>query len=114
MLCGEETSGSVSSVDAAGKAHLKAAWRIRKMRQSVRRCFGEYARLRKWIVGLLGASILIIGAAMVFLPGPAIVVIPAGLAILASEFAWARKLLRRVKKQFDGRSAESNRARRQQ
>ena len=77
------------------------------MRQSVRRCFGEYARLRKWIVGLLGASILIIGAAMVFLPGPAIVVIPAGLAILASEFAWARKLLRRVKKQFGGRSAET-------
>lgn len=54
------------------------------------------------MIGLLGASVLLIGAAMLFLPGPAIVVIPVGLAILASEFAWARRLLRKVKKQLNG------------
>ena len=34
---------------------------------------------------------------MIVLPGPAVVVIPAGLAILATEFLWARRALRRCK-----------------
>jgi len=37
------------------------------------------------------------GIAMIVLPGPAFVFIPAGLAILATEFLWARKLLQKVK-----------------
>jgi hypothetical protein len=37
---------------------------------------------------------------MIVLPGPAIVVIPVGLAILATEFVWARKLLITVKDRF--------------
>lgn len=36
---------------------------------------------------------LLIGIAMIILPGPAIVVIPIGLAILATEYAWARHWL---------------------
>ena len=46
---------------------------------------------------VIGFTILIIGLAMTVLPGPAIVVIPAGLAILATEFLWAKKLLERIK-----------------
>jgi hypothetical protein len=34
---------------------------------------------------------------MIVTPGPAILVIPAGLAVLATEFVWARRLLRRFK-----------------
>jgi tellurite resistance protein TerC len=34
---------------------------------------------------------------MIVLPGPAFVFIPAGLAMLATEFLWARKLLQKVK-----------------
>ena len=37
------------------------------------------------------------GIAMLALPGPAVVVIPLGLGILALEFAWARHWLRRMK-----------------
>jgi tellurite resistance protein TerC len=33
---------------------------------------------------------------MILLPGPAMVVIPVGLAILAVEFAWARRWLQRI------------------
>ncbi len=44
-------------------------------------------------VAVLGGSVLIIGLAMIVLPGPAVAVIPAGLAILAAEFAWARRCL---------------------
>src|SRR4030065_1818793 len=47
---------------------------------------------------VIGFTILLIGLAMTVLPGPAIVVIPAGLAILATEFLWARRLLDRIKK----------------
>ena len=34
---------------------------------------------------------------MIVLPGPAVVVIPVGLAILATEFVWARRLLDNLK-----------------
>jgi tellurite resistance protein TerC len=43
---------------------------------------------------------------MLVLPGPAIIVIPAGLAILATEFAWARRLLHRARDQIKS-AAES-------
>jgi uncharacterized protein (TIGR02611 family) len=62
--------------------------------------FGEYKRLRRIIVGTLGASILIVGVLMLVLPGPAVVVIPVGLAFLATEFVWARKLLQSFKRKF--------------
>jgi tellurite resistance protein TerC len=47
--------------------------------------------LRKFIVGILGGGLLAVGVAMILLPGPAIVVIPIALAILALEFACARR-----------------------
>ena len=56
------------------------------------------ARLAKRIVVfILGFSVILVGLIMIITPGPAIVVIPAGLAILAVEFAWARRWLRRLK-----------------
>ena len=55
------------------------------------------APFRKLIVGVIGATILLIGVAMIVLPGPAFIVIPVGLAILATEFAWARRAIRRVR-----------------
>jgi len=59
--------------------------------------FGRYETARKIVVGVLGASVLVVGALMVFLPGPAIIVIPAGLALLATEFGWARVILKKLK-----------------
>ncbi len=48
-------------------------------------------RVRRVLVAVIGSVVLLIGVAMLILPGPAIVMIPLGLAILASEFAWARR-----------------------
>jgi uncharacterized protein (TIGR02611 family) len=59
-----------------------------------------YKLVRKIVIAAVGTSLLLIGAAMVFLPGPAIVVIPAGLAILATEFVWAKTLLRKLKEKL--------------
>ncbi len=39
-------------------------------------------------VGVIGGTILLIGVALIVLPGPAFVVIPVGLAVLATEFLW--------------------------
>jgi tellurite resistance protein TerC len=52
---------------------------------------------RKVAVAVIGSTVLAIGIALIVLPGPAFVVIPFGLAILATEFLWAGRLLRRVK-----------------
>ena len=56
-----------------------------------------YRQARRVVVLLVGGTVLLLGVALVFLPGPAVVVIPAGLAILSLEFAWARAFLARVR-----------------
>lgn len=58
-----------------------------------------YREGRRILTIVLGSTVLLAGIAMVVLPGPAIIVIPAGLAILGTEFVWARKLMKRLKKQ---------------
>lgn len=52
---------------------------------------------RRLVVAVIGGTVLIAGIVMIVTPGPAVVVIPLGLAILATEFIWARHLLHRVK-----------------
>ncbi len=56
-----------------------------------------YKKARRVVVAIVGGSIVVVGILMIVLPGPAILVIPAGLAILGIEFAWARRWLRKVK-----------------
>ena len=56
-----------------------------------------YQAARKVVVGVVGGTVILCGVAMLVLPGPALVVIPVGLAILAVEFAWARRWLRRLR-----------------
>ena len=58
-----------------------------------------YRLVRRFVVFVLGISVLAVGTAMLLLPGPAFLVIPAGLGILALEFEWARRLLRRVREE---------------
>jgi tellurite resistance protein TerC len=53
--------------------------------------------LRKIFIGIIGGTVLMIGIALIVLPGPAFIVIPIGLAILATEFAWARRAVARAK-----------------
>ena len=57
----------------------------------------SYKVARKVVVGVVGSTVLLAGIALVVLPGPAFVVIPVGLAILAAEFAWARRWLKRLR-----------------
>jgi Putative transmembrane protein (PGPGW) len=50
--------------------------------------------MKRVVIAIIGGTVLVAGIAMLVLPGPAVLVIPAGLAILAVEFAWARRWLR--------------------
>ncbi len=64
---------------------------------------------RRAAVSLIGGTVVAAGVAMLVLPGPALLVIPAGLAILGLEFAWARRWMKRAREQAEalaGRSRE--------
>ena len=73
------------------------------MRSSIKRLFSHWHLdnikvVRRVIVSVVGATVVLIGIALLVLPGPAFVVIPVGLAILATEYAWARRRLRKVRR----------------
>ena len=53
--------------------------------------------IKRIAILVVGSTVLAIGAALLVLPGPAFVVIPLGLAILAMEFVWARRWLRKAR-----------------
>jgi hypothetical protein len=54
-------------------------------------------QVRRIVVFILGISVVLVGIVMIVTPGPAVVVIPLGLAILATEFLWAKRLLHSLK-----------------
>src|SRR5258705_8932601 len=58
--------------------------------------------VKRVIVSVVGATVLLIGIALLVLPGPAFIVIPIGLAILATEYAWARHWLKKVRQIASG------------
>ena len=67
-----------------------------------RRCREAYNHpsltyVRRVIAAVVGGTVLLIGITLIILPGPAFLVIPLGLAILATEFVWARHLLHKAK-----------------
>ena len=63
-----------------------------------------YKAARRVVIGTVGATVLLIGLVMIVTPGPAIVIIPIGLAILSIEFAWARLWLRRLRRSISNRN----------
>jgi uncharacterized protein (TIGR02611 family) len=85
----------------------------------VRRILKSSARFAwRLLILIAGVFLLIVGIIMIFTPGPAVVFIPAGLALLATEFEWARRILHRVRPLIDAavekakRKKEEVRARR--
>lgn len=66
-----------------------------------------YKTARRIAIAAVGSTVLVVGILLVFLPGPAIVVIPLGLAILSVEFAWARFWLHKVRKKLSQSAIDS-------
>lgn len=67
---------------------------IAKIKKLLR--FDKFLQVRKVVVFIVGGVVVLVGILLLFIPGPAFVVIPAGFAILALEFGWARRAMRKV------------------
>jgi uncharacterized protein (TIGR02611 family) len=57
----------------------------------------DIKQIKKLIIFVFGFTLLTIGLVLLFLPGPGIPIIILGLIVLATEFLWARRLLRKAK-----------------
>jgi tellurite resistance protein TerC len=68
----------------------------RKKRGPFIKSIQQAKRLIKIVIGF---TILLGGCIMLVTPGPGIATIVGGLAILATEFVWARKLMKRFEKE---------------
>lgn len=74
----------------------EALERLHRRVESLRRRRATHkgrSRFVRLVYAVAGLTVLAVGVAMVALPGPAVLVIPIGLAILSLEFAWAERLL---------------------
>jgi len=56
---------------------------------------------KRVIISIIGSTVLLIGIITIITPGPAFIIIPAGLGILATEFVWAQRWLKRVKQEIE-------------
>jgi uncharacterized protein (TIGR02611 family) len=74
---------------------------LRRLLARLRRRIDRHPRLRtsyRLVVGIIGGSIAVLGLALVPLPGPGWLVVFLGLAVLGTEFAWARRSAARLKR----------------
>ena len=53
--------------------------------------------MRRIVRTLVGSTVLVAGLLMLVLPGPALIVIPLGLAILAVDFPWAKAVMQKAR-----------------
>ena len=49
-------------------------------------------------IGFIGGGVAVLGAVLLIAPGPGLLVLLAGLGILATEFAWAGRIMMETKK----------------
>lgn len=73
-----------------------------------------YRTARRIAVLTVGSTVVLLGVVMLVTPGPGLVVIPLGLAILGVEFAWARIWLRKVRESISNQAARNHAARAEQ
>jgi len=72
--------------------------------------FNSLKKAKRIVVGVIGGTILLIGILMIILPGPAMIFIPIGLSILGTEYLWAKRLLRKIKKTIASENKDGNAA----
>lgn len=59
-------------------------------------------KLKRLLIGILGGLVLVIGVIAIPYPGPGWLIVFTGLAILATEFEWAQKVLHFARGKYDG------------
>jgi uncharacterized protein (TIGR02611 family) len=66
-------------------AEIASAWRL----------------VRRIVVTTVGCTLLCVGIVLLVIPGPGILLILAGLAVLATEYAWAHDLMQWIKRRAE-------------
>jgi uncharacterized protein (TIGR02611 family) len=56
---------------------------------------------KRVVIAVVGITVILIGIAFFVLPGPGLLIIIVGLAILATEFAWAQGLLHKARERYE-------------
>ena len=87
--------------EAEGKAEGREPPKLVRKLQDQRERHAERNIIYRGAFVVAGATIALAGLAMLVLPGPALLVIPIGLAILSLEFTWAERLLDKALEQAD-------------
>lgn len=53
---------------------------------------------RRLVVAVVGGTIVLVGIGLLVVPGPGLLFIVAGLALLGTEFVWARSLMSKIRR----------------
>jgi uncharacterized protein (TIGR02611 family) len=53
--------------------------------------------MRKIVIGVFGGTLLLLGVALLVLPGPGWLIIAVGIGVLATEFVWAQRVMDRTR-----------------
>jgi len=90
-------------------------YRAAAMAMNIRRKFNNVWRqlphpFRWVIVATVGSTLVLLGIIFLFLPGPGLPLIVFGVAILATEFAWAQVVYIRIKHETDKLTARARKA----
>ena len=88
----ESTIYSEMAVGTAESSKSRIVQRLEAQRERHR----QRGFLVRMLYTIVGFTVLIAGLLMLVLPGPALIVIPIGLALLSLEFVWAEGLLERA------------------
>ena len=107
MSSGDETAERARGDETAERARAgepgdetagepTRAQRMKERLAERREAHARRGRFYRTGFAIVGATVTLAGIAMLVTPGPAFVVSPIGLAMLALEFAWAERLLDRA------------------
>lgn len=92
----------VRSTAGCGRGTVVSGWRLADTSEmadadGVLQWVGRSAR--RIAVAVVGGVLVVVGVVLCVLPGPGLVLVIAGLAVLGTEFAWANSALRMAKRQ---------------
>jgi uncharacterized protein (TIGR02611 family) len=88
------SSGSARSLQRVESENARHPW-LERLREERERHLGR-SRFYRVPFALLGFTVVLVGVALLVLPGPGLLVIAVGLGMLALEFAWAERVLERT------------------
>ena len=84
---------------------------VQNLRRKLNNVWRQLPHPFRWvIVATVGTTLVLLGIVFLFIPGPGLALIVLGVAILATEFAWAQVVYNRIKDETDKMTARAKKA----